>query len=58
LIKEAGFPPVLINIISGLGNPTGALLASHMKIRKIAFTGSVPTGKKIIQMAAASNLKT
>lgn len=28
-----------------------------MKIRKIAFTGSVPTGKKIMQMAAASNLK-
>lgn len=28
-----------------------------MKIRKIAFTGSVETGKKIMQMAAASNLK-
>ncbi|KAN0108022.1 aldehyde dehydrogenase [Hyaloscypha variabilis] len=57
LIKQAGFPPGLINIVSGYGNITGKVLAEHMKIRKIAFTGSVPTGKKIMQMAAASNLK-
>ncbi len=54
---KAGFPPGLINIVSGNGNITGKLLAEHMKIRKIAFTGSVPIGKKIMQMAAASNLK-
>ncbi|KAF8847669.1 aldehyde dehydrogenase [Acephala macrosclerotiorum] len=57
LIKQAGFPPGLINIVSGYGHITGKVLAEHMKIRKIAFTGSVPTGKKIMQMAAASNLK-
>ena len=39
-IKEAGFPPGVINIISGAGK-TGSLLAAHMKIFKISFTGSV-----------------
>jgi aldehyde dehydrogenase (NAD+) len=36
---------------------TGALIASHMRIRKITFTGSIATGKKIQEMAAKSNLK-
>ncbi|KAF2866600.1 putative aldehyde dehydrogenase [Massariosphaeria phaeospora] len=56
LVKEAGFPPGVINIISGDGR-TGAMLARHMGIRKISFTGSVPVGKKIQEEAAKSNLK-
>lgn len=56
LIKEAGFPPGVFQILSGDGS-TGALLASHMRIRKVSFTGSIPTGKKIQKMAAESNLK-
>ncbi|CAI6334836.1 unnamed protein product [Periconia digitata] len=56
LIKEAGFPPGVFQILSGDGS-TGALLASHMRIRKVSFTGSIPTGKKIQEMAAKSNLK-
>ncbi|EON67355.1 hypothetical protein W97_06608 [Coniosporium apollinis CBS 100218] len=56
LIKEAGFPPGVFQVLSGDGS-TGALLASHMKIRKVSFTGSIPTGKKIQEMAAKSNLK-
>lgn len=43
-------------MISGDGS-TGALLASHMFVRKVSFTGSIPTGKKIQEMAAKSNLK-
>ncbi|KAK9238547.1 aldehyde dehydrogenase domain-containing protein [Lipomyces kononenkoae] len=54
LITEAGFPPGVINILSGDGS-TGALLASHARINKISFTGSITTGKKILQ-AAANNL--
>jgi aldehyde dehydrogenase (NAD+) len=57
LIKEAGFPPGVVNVLSGFGSPTGAALALHMKIRKISFTGSVATGRKIMKMAADSNLK-
>ncbi|KAK4943964.1 hypothetical protein LTR10_016484 [Elasticomyces elasticus] len=56
LFEEAGFPKGVIQVLSG-GGSSGALLASHMKIRKISFTGSVPTGKKIQVAAANSNLK-
>ncbi|UPL02953.1 hypothetical protein LCI18_013887 [Fusarium solani-melongenae] len=57
LFKEAGFPPGVLNIVTGSGPVTGHLVASHMKIRKIAFTGSIATGKKIMAAAATSNLK-
>ncbi|KAK1509328.1 aldehyde dehydrogenase [Colletotrichum costaricense] len=56
LVKAAGFPPGVFQILSGDGE-TGSLLASHMRIRKITFTGSGPTGRKIQEMAAKSNLK-
>jgi aldehyde dehydrogenase (NAD+) len=56
LIREAGFPPGVFQILPGDGS-TGALLANHMKIRMISFTGSVETGKKVQRMAAESNLK-
>ncbi len=56
LIKEAGFQPGVFQVLSGDGT-TGALIASHMRIRKVSFTGSVATGKKVQEMAAKSNLK-
>lgn len=56
LIKEAGFPPSVFQILSGAG-PTGALLARHMRIRKVSFTGSIGTGKLIQKLAAETNLK-
>ncbi|KAL2802173.1 Aldehyde/histidinol dehydrogenase [Aspergillus granulosus] len=56
LIKEAGFPPGVVQILSGDGT-TGALLAGHLRVRKISFTGSIPTGKVIQKLAAESNLK-
>ena len=55
-IKEAGFPPGVINIVSGPGS-TGSLLASHMKIGKISFTGSIASGRKVQDAATKSNLK-
>ncbi|OQE11063.1 hypothetical protein PENVUL_c003G05235 [Penicillium vulpinum] len=57
LIEKAGFPPGVINVISGFGNPTGAALASHMAVRCISFTGSTATGQKIQAAAAKSNMK-
>jgi aldehyde dehydrogenase (NAD+) len=56
LYKEAGFPPGVVNFISGSGS-TGALLAAHMDIDKISFTGSGTTGRKVQDAAAKSNLK-
>lgn len=57
LIKEAGFPPGVVNIISGLGQEAGAAIASHLDVDKVAFTGSTAVGKLIQQQAAGSNLK-
>ncbi|KAM5350797.1 hypothetical protein ACJ41O_007302 [Fusarium nematophilum] len=56
LFERAGFPPGVIQVITGPGS-TGALLADHMRIRKISFTGSVATGRMIQVAAARSNLK-
>lgn len=56
LVRDAGFPPGVFQVLSGDGS-TGALLASHMRVSKISFTGSVNTGKKIMEMAAKSNQK-
>ena len=57
LIKEAGFPPGVVNILSGFGRVAGAAISSHMDIDKIAFTGSTLVGRMILQAAAKSNLK-
>ncbi|PMD33035.1 aldehyde dehydrogenase mitochondrial precursor [Hyaloscypha variabilis F] len=56
LFVKAGFPPGVLQVITGPGS-TGALLAEHMRIRKVSFTGSVATGKNIQVAAARSNLK-
>lgn len=54
LIKEAGFPPGVINILNGVGRVAGAAIATHVNIDKIAFTGSTATGKEIMKMAAGT----
>ena len=56
-IKEAGFPPGVVNLVSGYGKSVGAAMASHMDIDKLAFTGSTATGRTILKAAALSNLK-
>ncbi|KAH7009636.1 aldehyde dehydrogenase mitochondrial precursor [Ilyonectria destructans] len=56
LFEKAGFPPGVVQVITGPGS-TGALLAEHMRIRKISFTGSIATGRRIQEAAARSNLK-
>src|ERR1700727_2374406 len=56
LVLEAGFPPGVINILTGFGETAGAALAAHPDVDKIAFTGSTEVGKLIVQ-AAAGNLK-
>ncbi|KAI7846869.1 aldehyde dehydrogenase domain-containing protein [Circinella umbellata] len=57
LIVEAGFPPGVINIITGYGHITGDLLARHNRVSKIAFTGSTAVGRLIMKAAAETNLK-
>ncbi|KAF7347270.1 Aldehyde dehydrogenase [Mycena venus] len=57
MIQEAGFPPGVVNVITGYGNTVGAAISSHMDIMKVAFTGSTIVGRKIMEAAAKSNLK-
>src|SRR5690606_35463567 len=56
LIQEAGFPPGVVNIVTGYGETTGAALVVHPGVDKIAFTGSTEVGKKI-NVAATDSLK-
>lgn len=56
LARAAGFPAGVFQVLSGDGS-TGALLASHMRVRKISFTGSTSTGRRVQEAAARSNLK-
>uniref|UniRef100_A0A672GAP5 Aldehyde dehydrogenase domain-containing protein n=1 Tax=Salarias fasciatus TaxID=181472 RepID=A0A672GAP5_SALFA len=57
LIKEADFPPGVVNIVPGFGSTAGAAISSHKDIDKVAFTGSTEVGQLIKEAAAKSNLK-
>uniref|UniRef100_A0A8C2XN94 Aldehyde dehydrogenase 9 family, member A1a, tandem duplicate 2 n=1 Tax=Cyclopterus lumpus TaxID=8103 RepID=A0A8C2XN94_CYCLU len=51
IYKEAGVPDGLFCVVQG-GADTGTLLCQHPKVAKVSFTGSVPTGKKVMEMSA------
>jgi (Z)-2-((N-methylformamido)methylene)-5-hydroxybutyrolactone dehydrogenase len=55
VVTEAGFPPGVVNVVTGWGPETGKALAAHPGVDKIAFTGSTQVGK-LIAHAAADNL--
>lgn len=52
ILREAGLPPGVVNIVTGSGATTGVALARHPLVRAITFTGSVDTGRWIAQYAA------
>ncbi len=56
LIAEVGFPPGVVNVVTGFGDPAGKALALHPEVDKVSFTGSTVVGKSILS-AAAGNLK-
>jgi len=56
LVQQAGFPAGVLNLVTGLGGEAGAALAAHPGVDKVAFTGSTPTGRAILD-AAKGNLK-
>ena len=55
LFEQAGFPPGAFNVVTGLARETGAALAGHPGVGKVAFTGSTATGRAVAH-AAADNL--
>jgi phenylacetaldehyde dehydrogenase len=56
LIQQAGFPPGVVNVVTGYGDPAGRALVDHPGVDKISFTGSTAVGRSIIA-GSAGNLK-
>jgi acyl-CoA reductase-like NAD-dependent aldehyde dehydrogenase len=52
LVEEAGIPPGVFNVVTGLDRGLGAHLASHPGVDKVVFTGSTSTGRAVAQAAA------
>jgi betaine-aldehyde dehydrogenase len=52
ICHAAGVPPGVVNVVTGYGPAAGAALAAHPGVRKLAFTGSVPTGIAVATAAA------
>ena len=50
LVKEAGFPNGVVNVVTGFGKDVGEPLTNHPLVRKIAFTGSDATGLSLIHI--------
>lgn len=57
LIKEAGFPRGVVNVVAGSGSTVGKAISEHMEIDKVATTGSPFVGCRIMEAAARFNLK-
>ena len=52
VFEEAGFPPGVINIVTGLGEPCGRALTSHPLVDRISFTGGPETARHVIRNSA------
>jgi aldehyde dehydrogenase (NAD+) len=52
LVHEAGFPPGVVNVITGFGPECGAVLSSHPGVDKVAFTGGPETARHIVRNTA------
>ena len=52
LFEEAGFPPGVVNVVTGFGRDVGTPLVEHALVKKITFTGSDATGRAINELAA------
>jgi 5-carboxymethyl-2-hydroxymuconic-semialdehyde dehydrogenase len=52
IAAEAGLPAGVLNVVQGYGSEIGDALTSHPDVRRISFTGSVPTAQRIAASAA------
>jgi (Z)-2-((N-methylformamido)methylene)-5-hydroxybutyrolactone dehydrogenase len=58
LVDEAGFPPGVVNIITGFGLTCGKVLTEHPKVAHIAFTGGPETARHIVRGSAENLART
>jgi len=54
VVDEAGLPPGVFNLVSGVGPVVGEAIASHPKLDMVSFTGSTRAGKRVMQLAAGN----
>jgi acyl-CoA reductase-like NAD-dependent aldehyde dehydrogenase len=52
LVEEAGLPPGVVNVVTGLGTHAGVRLVEHPEVKKVDFTGGVETGRQVAVAAA------
>jgi (Z)-2-((N-methylformamido)methylene)-5-hydroxybutyrolactone dehydrogenase len=52
LVEKAGFPPGVVNVVTGFGNPVGDALTSHPLVSRIAFTGGAESARHIVRNSA------
>ena len=52
LIEEAGFPPGVVNIVTGHGEPCGRVLTSHPLVQRISFTGGPDSARHVVRNSA------
>lgn len=52
LVEQAGFPPGVVNVVTGYGHEVGAALVAHPDVAKVTFTGGSETGAEVYQAAA------
>ncbi|MED6328241.1 MAG: aldehyde dehydrogenase [Actinomycetota bacterium] len=54
VVDEVGFPPGVVNLVTGFGEPCGRALTSHPLVDKVAFTGGVETARHVVANTAAN----
>ena len=52
IVEQAGFPPGVVNVITGMGEPCGRLLTSHPDVARVAFTGGAESARHIVRNTA------
>ena len=52
LVEKSGFPPGVINIITGFAEPCGRVITTHPKVARIAFTGGTEVARHIVRNSA------
>ena len=52
VFEEAGFPPGVVNIVSGFGDPCGSALTTHPLVDRISFTGGLESARQIVRNSA------
>ena len=57
VLDEAGFPPGVVNLVTGAGPVVGDGLVAHPDIRAVSFTGGVETGRRVYESAARKMIK-